>query len=953
MNHAHLVHALQAIVGADAVLATPDAKLVYTYDASFDVHMPDVVALPTTTAQVSQIAQLAAKERIPLVARGAGTGLSGGALPLHGGILLVLTRMRTIRSVDAGNRRAVVEAGVVNQQLVTAANQVGLTYAPDPGSGRTSTIGGNIASNAGGPHCLAHGVTLNHVVGLTVVLSDGAVVQTGSALADAYGYDLTGVLVGAEGTLGIVTEATVQLMPQAEAVRTLLVAFPTIEDASAAVSAVIAAGIVPTAMEMMDGKVCRAVEAAVHAGYPTDVGGVLLIEVESVADGLDAVMARIADICRAHRAGEVRRATTAAERAALWLGRKSALGAMGRIAPSYFLEDGVVPRHRLPEVMAFVEEAATRHQLPIGNFFHAGDGNIHPTILFDRRNQDAVARAQLAATEILEKCVEVGGVVSGEHGIGTEKQNYMALLYTQDDLDAMWEVKLSFDPAAQLNPGKIFPRFYQPGAPANHLPPTPADAAHNGHSPAVILHKMRSDDALATAFARLVGADAVATTDAAAYAVGDRQPRLVVRPGSVEETAAVLRYANEQRLHVTPVGGNTCRHLGGALAGYDLALSLERLHAIEAHYPSDLTLAVQAGATLAAVNAALATTGQMLPLDAPLAGRATLGGIVAAGAPVTGLRRLAYGTARDLLLGVQVVRADGRSFRRGRMVVKNVAGYDLARLQYGALGALGVLTALIFKLQPLPETSAAVIAAFATPQDADGVVQRLLRSRLQPAAVLLLDAALDPTPSAAQSLRRWRLLVRFDGRSAAVERQVNEVAAWMQDANGAAIATIEAHALEACWPMLTDFSQMAACGAQEWLLRVNVRAVDTAAALTELTAACATDGLGVTTLADAASGVIWLRLTGAETRVTQRLAHWRRRWPQTIVAAAPNGCDASLDRWGAAPSALTVMQRLKQRFDPHGILNYGRDLVSASLLHADAQTTTPAHMTGMEVLHVN
>lgn len=952
MNHEQLIRALQAIVGADAVLATPDEKLVYEYDASFDVHAPDVVALPTTTQQVSQIVRLAAEAQVPLVVRGAGTGLSGGALPLHGGILLVLTRMRTIRAVDAANRRAMVEAGVVNQQLVAAANRVGLTYAPDPGSGRTSTIGGNIASNAGGPHCLAHGVTLNHVLGLTVVLPDGAVVQTGSALADAYGYDLTGVLVGSEGTLGIVTEATVQLMPQAEAVRTLLVAFLTIEDASAAVSAVIAAGIVPTAMEMMDGKVCQAVEAAVHAGYPTDVGGVLLIEVESVADGLDAVMARIADICRAHGATEVRLAATAAERAALWLGRKSALGAMGRIAPSYFLEDGVVPRHRLPEVMAFVEEAAARHRLPIGNFFHAGDGNIHPTILFDRRDADAVTRARLAATEILEKCVEVGGVVSGEHGIGTEKQNYMTLLYTQDDLDAMWEVKLSFDPERRLNPGKIFPRFYQPGAHA-HNPPTAAEGgAHNGHAPAFVLRNALRDEALETAMAQLVGKEAVSAEDATRYAVGDRPPRLVVRPGAVEEVAAVLRYANEQRLHVTPVGGNTCRLLGGALAGYDLALSLERLNAIEAHYPSDLTLAVQAGATLAEVNAALAPAGQMLPLDAPLAGRATLGGIVAAGAPATGLRRLAYGTARDLLLGVQVVRADGRSFRRGRMVVKNVAGYDLTRLQYGALGALGVLTSLIFKLHPLPETSAAVVGAFATPQDADGVVQRLLKSQLQPAAALLFDAALDPTQSGARNLRRWRLLVRCDGRRAAVERQINEIAAWMQAADGAAVAVLAESAVAALWPTLTDFSQMAVTGAEEALVRVNVHAASTAAALAEMTAACDADGFGVSALADAANGVLWLRVTAPAVQASTMIARWRLRWPQTIVAAASEAVKAQLHLWGATPAALSVMQRLKQHFDPQGILNAGRDLVSASLLHAAAQAAEPKTVK-REALHVN
>lgn len=921
MNHEQLVTALRAIVGADAVLTTADEKLVYEYDASFDVHTPDVVVLPTTTEQVSQLARLAAAQRIPLVARGAGTGLSGGALALHGGILLVLTRMRTIRSIDADNRRALVEAGVVNQQLVAAANQLGLTYAPDPGSGRTSTLGGNIASNAGGPHCLAHGVTFNHVMGLTVVLPDGAVVQTGGELADAHGYDLASVLVGSEGTLGVVTAATVQLMPLAEAVRTLLVTFATIEDASAAVSAIIAAGIVPTAMEMMDGKVCRAVEAAVHAGYPTDVGGVLLIEIESVADGLDDVMARIAAICRAHKAGEVRFAATAAERAALWLGRKSALGAMGRIAPSYLLEDGVVPRHRLPEVMAFVEEVAARHRLPIGNFFHAGDGNIHPTILFDRRDQDALARARLAATEILEKCVEVGGVVSGEHGIGTEKQSYMPLLYTQDDLDAMWAVKQSFDPAGWLNPGKVFPRGYQP-----------SPAGSGDHRAPAVLSSRPSDDQLAAELERLLGADAVEAgemADAARYAVGDLYPRAVVRPRSVEEVAAVLRYANATRLHVTPVGGGTMRHLGGALAGYDIALSLERLDAIVAHYPSDLTLTVQAGATLEVINARLAEAGQMLPLDAALLSRATAGGIVAAGALATGLRRLAYGTARDLLLGAQVVRPEGRTFQRGRMVVKNVAGYDLARLQYGAFGALGVITSLIFKLHPLPETSAAVIAAFASPQDAHAVARRLLGSRLQPAAVLIFDAAAMHLPASADLPReRWRLLARFDGRAPAVQRQVDEVTAWLHAANAAAIDAVDATAIAHVWPKLADFSQMAAIGDDQALLRVNVRGSETAAALVDL--AAADNALATTALADAASGVIWLRVRGDVARLAGVIALWRARWPQIIVAAAPPAVKSQLDLWGTPPSALHVMQRLKQQFDPHSILSAGRDLVSAS-----------------------
>ncbi|MFN8465021.1 MAG: FAD-linked oxidase C-terminal domain-containing protein, partial [Caldilineaceae bacterium] len=653
MNQEQLVRTLQGIVGMESVIASADEKLVYEYDASFDTHVPDVVVLPATTEQVSRVIRLAAEEGIPLVARGAGTGLSGGALALQGGILLVLAHMRAIRSMDTANRRAVVEAGVVNQHLVAAANAIGLTYAPDPGSGRTSTIGGNIATNAGGPHCLAHGVTLNHVAGLTVVLSDGEIVQTGSEFADAVGYDLTGVLVGSEGTLGVVTEAAVQLMPQAETVRTLLVVFANVEDASSAVSAIIAAGIIPTAMEMMDGQVCRAVEAAVHAGYPADAGSVLLIEVESVAEGIDDTMALIVEICRAHGAGEVRRATTAAERAALWLGRKSALGAMGRIAPSYFLEDGVVPRHKLPEVMAYIEAVAQRWGLPIGNFFHAGDGNIHPTILFDRRDEDALARAHSAANDILEKCIAVGGTVSGEHGIGTEKQDYMALLYTTDDLDAMWDVKRSFDPQGRLNPGKIFPRAYRPPEPrvptANDistkpLAPVNAGAADSGHRP--------PEGRLVAALERLTGSTAVAVVDDQDGQV----PRVVVRPADAAEVAEVLRFARSERLGVTPVGGGTMRWLGGSPARCDIALSMERLNNVLEHYPSDLTLSVQAGAALAAVNDMLAATRQILTLDPPLPHRSTVGGIIAAGAPAAGLRRLAYGTARDMLIGVQVVR---------------------------------------------------------------------------------------------------------------------------------------------------------------------------------------------------------------------------------------------------------------------------------------------------------
>ncbi len=901
MNRNQLILELTRIVGVENVLYRPEDILVYEYDASFDTHTPDVVVLPHTTAQVSQIAQLAAAHSLPLVARGAGTGLSGGAIPLEGGIVMALTRMKAIKALDFDNRRAQVEAGVINLDLVNAAATGGYTYAPDPGSGKSSTIGGNIASNAGGPHCLALGVTANHVLGLTVVLPNGEVIETGGPLADSPGYDLTGVLVGSEGTLGIVTEATTQLLPLAETARTLLVVFETsVADASAAVSDIIAHGIVPTAMEMMDGIVCRAVEAAVHAGYPANAAGVLLIEVEGLADGLDEVMLKIEAICRRHHAAEVRHATTAAERAALWTGRKSALGAMGRIAPNYFLEDGVVPRHRLPQVMALVEQTAQKYNLPIGNFFHAGDGNIHPTILFNRRDPDALVRARQAADDIIRACLEMGGTVSGEHGIGTEKQAYMADLYNQADLDAMADLKACFNPDGRLNPGKIFPKSYVKSQPAPVTPVAPAER---------IVNQLEG----------VVGAANLLTADTGAYNIDGMSPALVAKPGTVEEVAALLRYAGEAGLAVTPWGGGAQRALGGLPRRLELVISLERLNQILEHYPSDLTAAFQAGCRLAAANAALAQAGQMLPLDAPLAGQTTLGGIVAAGPAAAGLRRLAYGTSRDMLLGLQFVRPDGRVVRRGGLVVKNVAGYDLARLHYGALGTLGIITQVNFKLYPRPEATGAVVAQFNTAAAAKPALDWLRASRLQPAAVVLGNEPLGFGGEQAG------LLLRFEGRAAAVARQLHESAGRLAQAGAGAIEQWDAAKTEANWPALTDFAQLAAAPPGAALLRLNTPAAETAPAVAQAAALVAPNGPLPAYLADAASGVIWLRLGGDNLAAQHSLL--LARWPQTVVAAAAPEIKPGVAGWGRPPQALAVMQRLRNAFDPQGILNAGRYLV--------------------------
>ncbi|GAB4429380.1 MAG: hypothetical protein Kow0031_09890 [Anaerolineae bacterium] len=911
MNRNHLILELTKIAGAENVLHRPEEILVYEYDASFDTHTPDVVVLPRTTAQVSQVVKLAAQHKLPLVARGAGTGLSGGAVPLQGGVLIVLTRMTGIKQVDTRNRRAVVEAGVINLDLVNAAAKQGYTYAPDPGSGKSATIGGNVNSNAGGPHCLAYGVTANHVLALKAVLPSGDIIQTGSPLADSLGYDLTGVLVGSEGTLAVVTEATTQLMRQAEAVRTVMVVFETnMEDASEAVSDIIAHGIVPTAMEMMDGMVCRAVEEAVHAGYPDNAAGVLLIEVEGLADGLDATMAKIEEICRRHNAAQVHHATTAAERAALWTGRKSALGAMGRIAPNYYLEDGVVPRHKLPAVMAFVEETAKKYNLPIGNFFHAGDGNIHPTILFDRRDPDASARARQAADEIMRACIQAGGTASGEHGIGTEKQDYMGHLYTQNDLDAMADLKACFNPDGRLNPGKIFPKSYQRSAISHQ------QSSANGKPP-IVNRKSK----IVNQFEGVVGA---------AHVQADDSGGLTVSPGTVEEAAAVLRVAGEAGASVAPQGGNSRRLLGNPAGLPDVVVSTTRLNQIIEHYPSDLTAAFQAGITLAEANAALGKAKQMLPLDAPLAGQTTLGGIVAAGPLAAGLRRAAYGTVRDMLLGVQFVRPDGRVARRGGMVVKNVAGYDLSRLQYGAMGTLGLLTQINLKLFPQPEASGALLAGFADRQQAGQVVERLLASQLQPATVALLDGTAVGSLGLAATQPHW-LLARFDGRAAAVTRQVADTKKWAAAAGAAEITGWDQAALAQSWPILTDFAQLADRPAGEALLRLNVTSAGVVAALGRLDALCGEHSLQPSALTDAASGVIWLRLRGDNGDLTHGLpwlvAQLQQQWPQTVIAAAAPEVRQGLTVWGQPPQAIELMRRIRHTFDPQEMLNKSRYLI--------------------------
>ena len=451
------VEQLRRAVGPDHVVTEPHDLVIFERDASITGALPDAIVFPASTAEVSLVMRIAQAHGLNVVPRGAGTGLSGGAVTLRGGIALSLARMHRIIEIDPHSRTAIVEPGVVNADLSVEAARHGLFYAPDPSSQKACTIGGNAAENSGGPHCLYYGVTTNHIVGMEVVLADGSVHWVGGDDPDAPGLDLLGVLVGSEGTMCVITRIQVRLLAVPEAIQTLLAAFPTIETASHGVSDVIGHGIVPAALEMMDETTVGAVEAHYHAGYPTDAGAVLLVEVDGLTESAGELIGEIRRILEQNEAFAVRLAGDKAERELLWAGRKGAIGALGRIKPNYYLHDGVVPRTRLPEVLQRVGEIAGHYRLPVANVFHAGDGNLHPNILFDLREEGVMKKVEKAGEEMLRACIDAGGTLSGEHGIGLEKNAFMPWIYGPDDLGAMHRVKDVFDPRGMLNPGKVFP----------------------------------------------------------------------------------------------------------------------------------------------------------------------------------------------------------------------------------------------------------------------------------------------------------------------------------------------------------------------------------------------------------------------------------------------------------------------------------------------------------------
>jgi glycolate oxidase subunit GlcD len=786
-----LVKELVEIVGASAVLSEPDELMVYECDGlPQHKYLPRAVVFPKSTEEVSRVIKVLARAEVPLAPRGAGTGLSGGALALDRGVVIELAKMRRLLELDPVNGRVRVETGFINAHVTREAAKYGLYYAPDPSSQASCTIGGNIAENAGGIHCLKYGTTVDHILSARVVLPDGEILELESPETGAAGLDLLGVFIGSEGTFGIATEATLRLVHNAPDIRTLLADFLDVEDASRAVSAIIAEGLIPAALEMIDGAIIRAVEQSVFAaGMPIDAQAALLIELDGIAAGLDVDVQRAEAICVANGARSVKVAEDEYARKKLWAARKGAFGAMGRISPDLMLQDAVVPRSKLPEVLRDAFRIGAKYGLLVANVFHAGDGNLHPFICYDSRIPGEVERVQEAGRELIETCVRAGGTITGEHGVGFDKREYLPLIFSQDDMDTMLGVRAAFDPSGLFNPGKIIPLLSGCGegrrfstvpvtsaeTPVDSLPIEQPVVTAEGFIDLVRKSTFASmpQFTVRTAFDRINAAIEVERIVGSQYVTAE--PELIVEPGSPGETREIFDLAMRNRWPVIPAGAGTWLDAGYTSRGDCVIVKTSRMSRIVEHEPADLIVTAEAGITLASLNRYLVNAGrQWLPLDPPDDGRATIGGVAATG--MGGAQSMAYGMPRSSILGMHFLRADGRIIKAGGRVVKNVAGYDLCKLLTGSFGILGMILDLTFKLRPVPVRDITVIA--------DGEIADLLRfgkaigeGRLGPVALELLSAETGQVVDETYFGRTPLLMARFVGNGKSVDFQIRQALA--------------------------------------------------------------------------------------------------------------------------------------------------------------------------------
>jgi D-lactate dehydrogenase (cytochrome) len=921
-----LLKAFAKAVGRRFVLTEPADVLLYSYDSSTARGVPGAVVLPASTEEVAKVVRLCRQHRVPFVPRGAGTNLSGGSVPPRGGVVIGLSRMNAVRAVDLANQRAVVQPGLVNLDLQNRLAPDGFQFCPDPASQKASTIGGNVAENAGGPHCLKYGVTTNHVLGLTVVLPSGEVRPLGSRLLDTPGYDLVGLFVGSEGTFGPATEMILRLRPLAESAQVVLALFDTLESAGAAVSEIIAAGIVATALEIMDRNSIQAVEASFPTGLPTDVEAMLLIEIDGLAEALDRQTERCAAICRKHQARSVEVGRTVEERTKLWTARRSAFGATARLNPTMFTNDSTVPRTRLPEVLRGIQEVERESGLQIAKVFHAGDGNLHCNILYDQTDPEGFHRAERASLGIFQLAAGVGGTITGEHGVGAEKPHHLHLIFSDADIEAMRRLRRVFDPEGLANPGKVLPHPPTPSPLVERGSPTEGRTETRGPLLAPGPRPLAPGGIDLRRFEEIVGEGhlitatggvATMTEGVSDYAVDGQMPLAVAAPGSEEQVRALLAAAAESKLSVLLRGGGTHLSLGAPAGPIGLALSLRRLDQVVAYDAEDLTITVQAGMTLRALQALVGEHGQLLPLDPPGSEEATIGGVAALN--LAGPLRMRYGAPRDLVLGLRVALSSGEVIKTGGRTVKNVAGYDLTKLFVGSLGTVGALLEVTLRLIPSPERRTMMVAAAPAARVKEAVAQ-VLGSRLDVATCDLADAAatkamglpLPVTVAPGAIVMFFGLL----GAEESVARQERELKALFLE--GAARVDGD-----------TVWSAVRALGAprpRRPLLRLSVPMAAVVDMMQDVAAQA-----GWSAAARAGDGTVYAAGPEEDDGAVQTLRSLRAAAAAhggfAVLVSGSTAVKRAFPVWGEQIANADLMQALKRSYDPAGILGCGRFVV--------------------------
>ena len=854
--------ALKSLLSSNQVTTDPVELITYEMDATQDRGLPDAVVFPHTANEVSQVIAWANEHQVPIVARGAGTGLSGGAVAHQGGVILAFSRMDDILDFNNAGRSAVVEPGVVNLNLDELAVSNNLYFPPDPASGRTSTLGGNLAENAGGPHCFKYGVTTNYVNGMEVVLADGQVVQVGGATLDYPEYDLAGLLTGSEGTLGVITKINLRLVCNPPGVKTLMAAFESVEQAGGAVSDVIAAGLVPAAMEMMDQKIAVIIEDYAHPGIPTDAGALLIAEVDGYPASLTPQIKEISDILESNGGRDLRIAQTDEERDRIWFARKSAAGAIARLAPAYYLVDGTVPRSLVAEALAISNRICDEHELQVGYVFHAGEGNLHPLILMYPEDEEQVARVLQAGREFIQEIVRLGGSITGEHGVGIEKRSFMSLMYSPAELGIIKDVKRAFDPHNLLNPDKIFPEDV----------PDITISETSPNRPVGTFNPATADEASA-------GLAALSSASQPVYITG------------------------------THGDGNTTHLPDG------VTLSTHNLSGIYDYAPDDLYITAGAGTTLSELQTSLAKDGKFLPLLSPWS-QSTLGGILAANlnAPL----RMRYGGFRDQVLAMTIVLGDGRLIRAGRPVVKNVAGYDLPKVLIGSHGTLGLIAEVTFKITAQPRARRSLFFPIEKIEHSLTWASAALSHALVSSAVLLCHRIPAPRFPESVSIETPTYLVyTAEGIPEDVEAELELVLKHMVENGAPEPLEVENFSGSDLWVQLLGDETQA-----ELKIRSGVPPKDLSTYVLKCTKSLEDGAFMV----DFANGMLYAAASPDGVGEAQAWVDELRKPAlaargYTLILESSPDWQRKLDPWGYTPSTLHLMQALKSRWDPAGILN--------------------------------